>query len=25
VVVPGPRFIQILEKMAAVVHQEGVE
>ncbi len=25
VVVPGPRFIQILEKMAAAIHPEGVE
>jgi iron complex transport system substrate-binding protein len=25
VVVPGPRFIQILEKMAAVIHPEGIE
>jgi iron complex transport system substrate-binding protein len=25
VVVPGPRFIQIMEKMAAAIHQEGVE
>ncbi|MDI9431955.1 MAG: ABC transporter substrate-binding protein [Planctomycetota bacterium] len=25
VVVPGPRFIQILEKMAAMIHPEGVE
>ncbi len=25
VVVPGPRFVQILEKMAAAIHPEGIE
>ena len=24
-VIPGPRFVQILEKMAAIIHPEGVE